>query len=306
MAAAANFSTTYSENLPVILDGLGVSLAVTTYHAGKLALVRRNPAGVIDLNFTSFKKPMGLAVKDNLLAVACESEIIEFALEGGRYREVARHNTGAQMAHELGYWHDKLIYVNTLCSCVCDLRRVPICVPGFIHVVRAGDHCHLNGLCMVDGEPRWATAHAATNKKSGWRDIKNDGVLIDLTTGEVVVDGLSLPHSPRWHNGVLWLCESGTGTLGIVDLQHGTYEPIVHVEGFTRGLTFAGGLAFVGLSKARGSMFDCDLKDRVDLQCAVHMVDTIAGESVGGIILDGNFEEVFSVEVIPHGWPEVA
>ena len=146
---------------------------------------------------------------------------------------IPNHPVAVQLAHELGYWHDELIYVNTLCSCVCDLRRVPLRIPGFIHKIEAGDHCHLDGLCMVDSEPRCATAHAATDKKEGWRKIKNNGVLIDLTSGEVVVDGLSLPHSPRWHNGVLWLYESGTGTLGIVDLQHGTYEPVVYLAGFT-------------------------------------------------------------------------
>ena len=29
--------------------------------------------------------------------------------------------------------------------------------------------------------------------------------------------GLSMPHSPRWYAGRLWVCESGTGTLGYID-----------------------------------------------------------------------------------------
>ena len=60
-----------------------------------------------------------------------------------------------------------------------------------------------------------------------------------------------MPHSPRWYGGRLWVCESGAGTLGYMDLNTGRYEPIAAVPGFTRGLDFAGDLAFVGLSQVR-------------------------------------------------------
>jgi len=285
-----------------------VSLAVTTYHAGKLALIRRNREGVIDTHFSTWPNAMGLTIGENLLALAAADSIIEFALDGsGKYREVRRHETGNQRAHEMGYCGDQLVYVNTLRSCICTAEGKFFWSPKFMAgKTDPGDHCHLNGLCMVDGSPRWATAHASTLVESGWRDHKNSGVLIDIPTGEVVVDGLSLPHSPRWHNGVLWLCESGTGSLGIVDLQHGTYEPVVHLEGFTRGLAFAGGKAFVGLSLARESQLDCVLAKRDDLQCGVYVVDVVTGREVSGIRLQGEFKEVFGVEIIPHPWPEVA
>ncbi len=43
--------------------------------------------------------------------------------------------------------------------------------------------------------------------------------MLDVPSGEVVVGGLCMPHSPRWHDGRLWLLESGNGALGYVDLQ---------------------------------------------------------------------------------------
>jgi hypothetical protein len=39
----------------------------------------------------------------------------------------------------------------------------------------------------------------------------------------MVASGLSMPHSPRLHGGKLWVCESGAGTLGIVDPATGRY-----------------------------------------------------------------------------------
>ncbi len=55
-----------------MLSQLGISLAVTTYQAGKVILVRydgdlsmRNgaPPGAINTHFRTFGKPMGLAAK---------------------------------------------------------------------------------------------------------------------------------------------------------------------------------------------------------------------------------------------------
>ena len=62
-----------------------------------------------------------------------------------------------------------------------------------------------------------------------------------------------MPHSPRWHDGRLWLLESGHGALSVADLDTGTWETVAELPGFTRGLVFAGPLAFVGLSQIRES-----------------------------------------------------
>ncbi len=116
------------------------------------------------------------------------------------------------------------------------------------------DRCHLNGLGMVDGRPRYVTALGETDEPAGWRANKaRGGILMDVASGEVITRGLSMPHSPRWYAGRLWVCESGAGTFGFIDPNTGKYEPIAEVPGFTRGLDFAGNLAFVGLSQVRES-----------------------------------------------------
>ena len=114
------------------------------------------------------------------------------------------------------------------------------------------DRCHLNGLGMVDGRPRYVTALGETDEPAGWRANKaRGGIVMDVASGEVITRGLSMPHSPRWYAGRLWVCESGAGTFGFIDPNTGKYEPIAEVPGFTRGVDFAGNLAFVGLSQVR-------------------------------------------------------
>src|SRR5690606_24306709 len=100
-----------------------------------------------------------------------------------------------------------------------------------------------NGLAVVDDRPAYMTALGATDTPGGWREGRADGgVLIDVDSGEIALAGLSMPHSPRWADGRLWVLESGRGTLAVADLGAGTWETVAELPGFTRGLAIAGGL----------------------------------------------------------------
>ena len=98
------------------------------------------------------------------------------------------------------------------------------------------------------------TALGVTDKPGGWRDNKRDGgLLIDVVSNEIIATGLSMPHSPRWHDGRLWVLESGKGGIGTVDLATGRYDPVAQLPGFTRGFDIIGPYAFIGLSQVRES-----------------------------------------------------
>ena len=152
---------------------------------------------------------------------------------------------------------EELWVVNTRFSCLCTLDRsasfTPRWRPPFVTALEPTDRCHLNGLGMVDGRPRYVTALGQTDAPAGWRPRarRSGGIVMDVASGELMAQGLSMPHSPRWHAGRLWVCESGAGTLGYVDPRTGRYEAVAATPGFTRGLDFAGNLAFVGLSQVR-------------------------------------------------------
>lgn len=132
--------------------------------------------------------------------------------------------------------------------------RAPRWWPKFVTSLGPDDRCHLNGLAIRDGLPAFVTCHSIADLPQGWREHKKDGgVLIDVASGETVLQGLAMPHSPRWFNNRLWLLESGDGSLGHIDLQAGKYEAIAKFDGFTRGLSFWGEFAFVGRSQVRES-----------------------------------------------------
>jgi uncharacterized protein (TIGR03032 family) len=134
---------------------------------------------------------------------------------------------------------------------------------------------------------------------------------MDVTSGEVITHGLSMPHSPRWYAGRLWVCESGAGTLGFVDSRTGRCEPIAEVPCFTRGLDFAGGLALVGLSQVRESAVfsGIPITERLEEEertCGVCAVDLASGQVVALLRFDTTVQELFAVTVPPGGrWPEL-
>jgi uncharacterized protein (TIGR03032 family) len=223
------------------------------------------------------------------------------------------HVTGDISVHDLAFAGDELWVVATRFSCLATLDAehsfVPRWRPAFVTALAPEDRCHLNGVAVVDGRPRYVTALAMTDEPQGWRREKvGGGVVLDVDSGAVVAHGLSMPHSPRWHDGRLWVLDSGHGHLATVDLATGAAEPVVRLPGFPRGLAFVGPYALVGLSEVREHVFaGLPLATHVrERRCGVWAVDTRSGEVAGFLRFEGDVTEVFDVQVIPgRRWPEV-
>ena len=320
-AAPSPLRSVHTTNFPAILDQLGSALLVTTYQAGKLVVVRSD-GGVINTHFRAFNKPMGMAVGHGRLAIGAAVDVWEFrnvpavtakldppGKHDACYLPRSAHVTGDVQIHEMAYVGDQVLFVNTRFSCLAthdpDHSFAPTWRPKFISALTPDDRCHLNGLCVVDGRPRWVTALGETDTSGGWRENKKSGgILIDVDTNEIVVRGLSMPHSPRWHGGRLWLLESGTGSLGHVDLATGKYEPIVHLDGFTRGLEMVGNLAFIGLSQVRETAIFSGIQITERLQetertCGVWVVDIQRGQVVAFLKFEEAVQEIFAVSLLP-------
>ena len=224
------------------------------------------------------------------------------------------HVTGMLDAHDVGI--DKSgapIFVNTRFNCVATTSErhsfEEVWRPPFIDTLIDEDRCHLNGMAMRDGAPAFVTAVSKSNTIDGWRDRRDGGgVVIDVARDEIVCEGLSMPHSPRWHDGQLWVLNSGTGELGVIEGMEsgmGLFEPRVFCPGFLRGLAFHKGYAFVGLSKPRYKRFeglplDQKLKDAdSEPWCGLQIIDLAKGTCVDWFRIDGAVTELYDVEVLP-------
>ena len=309
-------------NFPALLRQVGASLLVTTYQAGKLVMVR-DEGDHLNCHFHAFPAPMGLALDGDRLALGTRWRVWEFVdvpavaarldppgRHDGCFLPRSCHVTGNILVHEIAWGAGgELWAVNTRFSCLCTLDRsasfIPRWRPPFVSALEPTDRCHINGLAMVDGRPRYVTALGETDAPAGWRDGKaRGGVLFDVASGEAVTRGLSMPHSPRWHRGELWACESGAGTFGTVDLDTGRYRPIAEMPGFTRGVDFAGAYSFVGLSQVRESAVfsGIPITERLAAEertCGVCAVDLRSGRVAALLRFDTAVQEVFAVAVLP-------
>jgi uncharacterized protein (TIGR03032 family) len=336
---AVEFRYTQTDRFPALLQQLGASLAITTYQANKLLVARAVGAG-LSMLVRTFDRPMGLAADGPRLALGTRKEVwfLRNAPDiAPRIEPAGRHDacflpryshvTGDIGVHELawatpdpqpgspgGRGEKELWIVNTRFNCLCTVHRdysfVPRWRPPFVIALAAEDRCHLNGLAIVAGRPGYVSALGETDTASGWRANKpRGGCLLEVASGEVISRGLSMPHSPRWHDGRLWLLESGTGQLVLVDPATGRRQRLAELPGFARGLALSGPYALVGLSKIRkaSAMDGVPLADRRErLKCGVAVVDLRSGQVNAFLEFLTAVEEIFDVQLLPGlRFPEV-
>jgi uncharacterized protein (TIGR03032 family) len=308
---------THTDGLPGLLSRLGLSVLISTYQTGHLVVIAARQGRLV-ATFHQFERAMGIAVKPGAIAVCTRREVwfarsapdIAAKLQPrGHYDAcfLARttHFTGDIRAHESAWVGGEFWVVNTLFSCLAALHPcysfAPRWWPPFVSALAPEDRCHLNGVAVVDGRPRYATALAEADTREGWRAVKAaGGCLIEVPGGRLVARGLCLPHSPCVHGGRVYVLQSGLGRLDAVDPASGRVSPVAELPGVARGLALHGGFAFVGLSKARPTLDDVPIVARRDqLRCVLAVVDLRSGAVAARLKFRTGVEEVFDVQVLP-------
>lgn len=313
---------TFSGGIASFLATNGVSLAFTSYQTGHLYLFGHGNDGKLALHEAQYPQAMGVSGDANRLYLGTHTQLVrmENVLQPGQLANnkhdkvyVPRNfqTTGAVDIHEIGVCADgKVIFINTKYSCLAELSLThsfkPIWKPAFISKLAPEDRCHLNGLAMANGKPKYASAVCKSDVVDGWRDRRNDGgIIIDIETDEIVAEGLSMPHSPRWHDGKLWVVNSGTGELGWIDTKSKSFTSVAFCPGFMRGLAFHNGYAFVTLSKPRYGRFEGLALDNkmtekdADAWCGVQVISLADGSVAQWIRFDGAIMELFDICVLP-------
>jgi uncharacterized protein (TIGR03032 family) len=315
-----------SRQFPNWLAERNLSLAFTTYQSGKLFRVGVQPNGRLSIFERSFNRAMGLWASPETLYLSTLFQLWRFdnALEPSQayqgydrlYVPQTAWTTGDLDIHDVAQdAKGRVVFVNTLFGCLAMPSEaesfVPLWRPPFVSRLAAEDRCHLNGLALRDGRPAYVTAVSRSDVADGWRDRRTGGgVLVDVAANEVVLEGLSMPHSPRWHDGGdggrLWLLDSGTGWFGHADLERGRFERMTFCPGYSRGLAFHGPFAVIGLSKPRenrtftGLPLDEELVRRdAEPRCGLMIVDLRSGDAVHWLRIEGVVEELYDVAVLP-------
>jgi len=344
--ATPAFEINASRQFTSWLASQNLSLVFTTYQAGKVFFIGLRQNGQLSIFERTFERCMGLYAHNSSLYLSSLYQLwrLENALEPGQiadgydavYVPQVGYITGDLDIHDVVLVEPPqppllrgnqqvepqvpslnngrlggVVFVNTLFSCLATISEtksfVPFWKPPFISKLAAEDRCHLNGLAMRDGQPRYVTAVSQSDVADGWRDKRKDGgCVMDISTNEAIATGLSMPHSPRWYKDKLWLLNSGRGEFGYLDLERGVFEAVAFCPGYLRGLSFCGDFAVVGISKPRhnktfsGLALDEQLQAKQAVaRCGLLVIDLRSGDIVHSLRIEGVVEELYDVQVLP-------
>lgn len=318
----APFSARYSSQVPELLNKLNCSIALSTYQAGKVVIISPHPDNekLITLPRT-FRKPMGMAVQENRMVITTKDEVItlqnsrelaaHYPNKQNTYDSLwlprSTHYTGMVDMHDVGFGVDGIYGINTSFSCICKIdgeyNFTPVWKPFFIDKVTPGDLCHMNGMVMRDGKPKYITALGTSTTPRGWKDnIINGGILMDVDTNKILLDKLAMPHSPKMYNGELYLLTSASGEFIKVNLQENSYTTLKKFDGFCRGLSFYGDFAFIGFSKLRknsSTFAKLSFSDKANFS-GIKIVHMPTNAEVGEITYETSVDEIYEVLVLEN------
>jgi uncharacterized protein (TIGR03032 family) len=316
------FSCSFTPNVPELLWKLQCSLAISTYQAGKIIFLSpQNEEHLIQLPRT-FEKPMGIALtnKADKMAVACKEEVIVFANSkelaatypknqntyDALYFPRCTYHLGQLDIHDLSWGETGLFAVNTLFSCIIQIddnyNFIPYWVPPFIQGLTSEDKCHLNGMVMMNGKPKYATSFNRGNTFQSWREgVTTDGMLMDIETNEVIFSDLRMPHSPRLINDELYILFSATGEVLKLGPESRSKEVVTRIDGFVRGMAYYHDFLFIGLSRLRenSSTFSRLEIASKSKQAGIVIIHLPTASRYGEIWYNASVDEIYDIQVLP-------
>lgn len=315
------FSCTHSPNLPALLNKLGCTIAVSTYQAGKLIFVSATDDQHLIQLPRSFKRAMGVAIQDSLLAIATTNEIITFVNSpqlaatypskprtyDALYVPRVTYYTGHLDMHDLHYGTTGLWGINTSFSCLCQVDENysfrPKWQPYFIDALASEDRCHLNGLAMHEGAPLYVSALGRGNTFQSWRDeVTTGGVVMHVPSNTIIAEGLAMPHAPRVYDGELYVLQSAKEEIIVIDPNTGKYDTVVRIPGFIRGMAKHENYLFVGTSRLRKSSStfkQLNISPEADI-AGVTVVHLPTGRIEARLEWLTSVDEVYDVQILPN------
>jgi len=292
---------------------LGTLTEVVEYKRAD-AILKKIKDGLLDDENNLTKKVLEKDIKQEQERKELKAkEIKDVKVSDALYVPRASLVTGMINIHDIAWGDDGLWVVNSTFSCLSTLSPDSSFIarwkPPFITELAPEDRCHLNGMAMLNGKPKYVTTFNKENVKDSWSHKQpHDGTLIDIDTNEILLDGMIMPHSPRVYKDEVYVCESGLGKIWKYNPVTKEKIEVIKLKGFVRGLYFYKGLMFVGLSKVRAS----DIQNPIPLTkedetySGVWIVNLEDNNEVGHIKFSGDVDQIYDIAIMPDStYPEL-
>lgn len=199
-----------------------------------------------------------LVRRESVTGLAIGGEALYSVVQDGDANEIRRTTTQGSTIFRLTSarmdLHDLLMDDGDLYAVVTENNEV-VRLDGSFHVVERWhlpgevDAAHVNCLAMFEGR-LLATLFGPFKAHREYKGQTHlAGLVVDVRTGEVLISGLSQPHSMVGADGVLYVCNSEQEQLLVYRDFHQVAE--VTLGAYTRGLAIDSTHLYVGLSESR-------------------------------------------------------
>ncbi|MEB3225733.1 MAG: TIGR03032 family protein [Synechococcus sp.] len=300
---------TQSDSFSKLLDELNISIAMSSPTDNRLVTLAVDDQLKLTNFSRTFPQPTALTGSQSRLLLATTARLSFFynmpavaaKLEPLGYYDACylhrnSHIVGDLQITDLVDVKQKIWGVSSRFSCLFSIEDkafsfTPRWKPSFIKEINANDACRLSGLAIVNDQPKYVTAYAATNSPRGWRNTSlQEGVLIDVSSSQILLRNLHLPLAPRWHNDRLWILEAGRQSFGYVNLKDASVETVTYLPGRPKGMSLFSHYAFIILD---------NLSETSSGRSGIWVIDLNSGKVIANTIF-GTIQSLFSVQVIPN------
>ena len=300
------------------------NILISSFSTDHVLTLSTNQDSAPFMYYTNIPRAMGMSQYEDTLLISSHGNLITYYdigkmgdIDHGTFDKnyiplTTLHKPDIDI-HDVVMTKDKKIYyISSLYSCICTPNYFNKTFniywkPKWISKMAAEDRCHLNGLCCIDGEPRFVTSICMNDTTRSWSDDKKvkKGIVYDIISDEIYCKDLSFPHSPRWYNNMLWVLESGSGYFGFI--ENNKFERKVFIPGFLRGLIFHNNYAIVNTSIDRHTknFKEYELGDILETKklkekCGIWIIDINTFDIVHSLIFTGDVKELYDIAIVPN------
>jgi uncharacterized protein (TIGR03032 family) len=301
-----------SKNFNQILSENNISILFSSGIKSYINLLSKDGLHGISIDQYNDRGVRAIYVLQDTVFCGVKNGIQSYAVDNNTLVEKNFIPTGLLASHDIYCNNESIYYLSNEYSSIYKVNlkhkfeKNIFFTPWWIPDIEEYDACHLNGMCFVDDELRYITAFSQTSLSESWRNQSNSqGVVADVRNNEIILENLSMPHSPTFYKDLLWFISSGeslkqnnhghgSSKLTAIDTFSKNIVHSINIEGFARAIAFYKNLAFIASSRIRNH----EIYGSPQPYSSISIIDIDTMHTLGYAVFTDLIDEIFDIGII--------